>query len=72
MENEPCFEKLNACLQLARWHIYVEKQNLQQPCLYKFLCLIKFKVKIEKSIHFKNGQIAKYERLWSHIEQQLS
>jgi hypothetical protein len=31
-------ERLNAVLQLARWHIYVEKLRISQPVLYKFLC----------------------------------
>ena len=39
-----CATNLNACLQIARWYIYTEKLNLQQPFLYKFLCLLKFKI----------------------------
>ena len=64
-------DKLNACLQLARWYIYVEKLNLQQPFLYRFLCQLKYKLKIEKNICIKNNQIKKYETIWENIEQHL-
>ena len=70
-DSEINIDQLNACLQIARWYIYTEKLNLQQPFLYKFLCLLKFKIKTEKMIHIRNNQLAKYEELWEKIELQL-
>jgi hypothetical protein len=63
--------KLNACLQLARWYVYCEKLNLKSSFLYKFLCLLKYKVKIEKLISQENNQISQYENLWQGIEDYL-
>jgi hypothetical protein len=61
-------EKLNACLQLARWHIYIEKLNGKSPFLYKYLCLLKYKIKIEKIICQNNNQTKFYKKLWQDIE----
>ena len=35
-------DKLNACIQLARWYIYCEKLNLQEPFFYRFLTQLKY------------------------------
>jgi hypothetical protein len=61
-------EKLGACLQLARWHIYIEKLNGRSPFLYKYLCLVKYKIKIEKLICQNNNQNKFYKKLWQDIE----
>ena len=60
------FDKLNACLQMARWHTYTEKINLQEPALYKFLCMLKYKIKI---ISLKNSNMSKFDKLWGEIEE---
>jgi hypothetical protein len=64
-------EKLKAILQLARWHIYVEKLRINQPVLYKFLCILKYKIKIEKAICKNDNQIKLYNKLWLDIENQI-
>ena len=64
-------ERLNACLQLARWYIYTEKLNLKDTFLYRFLCLLKYKINIEKIICQKNNQISKFNKLWQEIEEYL-
>jgi hypothetical protein len=63
--------KLNACLQLGRWYIYVEKLQLQRPFLYKFLCQLKYKIKIEKMIYLRNGQLEKFDGMWGELETYL-
>jgi hypothetical protein len=60
--------QLNAILQLARWYIYTEKLNFQIPFLYKFLCHIKYRIKIEKIIYIRNNQISKFDKMWEEIE----
>jgi hypothetical protein len=65
-------DKLNACLQLARWHIYVEKLQAKQPFLYKFLCIVKYKIKIEKIICENNQQTKVYEKLWLEMEDHIT
>jgi hypothetical protein len=65
------YDKLNACLQLARWHIYTEKLNLHEPALYKFLCMLKYKIKNEKIISLKNNTMSKFDELWGEIEEYI-
>jgi hypothetical protein len=62
---------LNAILQLARWYIYTEKFNFHIPFLYKFLCHLKYKIKIEKIIYLRNNQISKFEKMWEEIEMHI-
>jgi hypothetical protein len=64
-------DSLNACLQMARWYIYIEKLNLNNPFLYKFLCLLKYKIKIERNICQRSNQIKQFERIWQNIEEYL-
>jgi hypothetical protein len=64
-------DKLNAILQLARWYLYIEKLNFQIPFLYKFLCHLKYKIKIEKIIYLRNNQITKFDLMWGEIEEYI-
>ena len=64
-------DKLNACLQLARWYIYTEKLNSQQPFWYKFLCRLKYKIKQEKAICQGNNQMKFFELIWQGIEDHI-
>jgi hypothetical protein len=64
-------DQLNAILQLARWYIYTEKFNFKIPFLYKFLCHIKYKIKIEKLIYTRNNQISKFDKMWEEIEEYI-
>ena len=63
------FNKLNACLQIARWHLYTEKLNTHEPSLYKFLCHLRQKIKIEKIISLRNNTTSKFDKLWGEIEE---
>jgi hypothetical protein len=65
-------EKLSAVLQLARWHIYTEKLNIHAPSLYKFLCHLKYKIRIERSICQNKKQTVLYEKMWLQIEEHIS
>ena len=61
--------KLKACLQIARWHIYTEKLNIHEPSLYKFWCHLRQKIKIEKIISLRNNTTSKFNKLWGEIEE---
>jgi hypothetical protein len=63
--------KLNAILQMARWHIYIEKLNNQEPSLYKFLCLLRYKIKIEKIICLRSNILNNFNLLWREIEDHI-
>jgi hypothetical protein len=62
---------LNAILQIARWHIYVEKLNNQEPSLYQFLCTLRQKIIIEKIICLRNNTMNKFNLLWGEIEEHI-
>ena len=64
-------DKLNAILQLARWYIYTEKLNAQNPFLYRFLIRLKYKLQVEKLIYLRNNKLAKYESMWEDVEDLL-
>jgi hypothetical protein len=64
-------ERLNACLLLSRWYIYTEKLNQQIPSLYKFLCHLKYKLKIEKIIHLRHNTLHRFNNMWEEIEEHL-
>jgi hypothetical protein len=71
LDNGPEADNLNACLQLARWYIYIEKLNLKNAFLYKFLCLLKYKIKIERNICQRSNQMKHFETIWQSIEEYL-
>jgi hypothetical protein len=64
-------EQQNAIIQLARWYIYCEKMNLQEPFFYRFLTQLRYKLKIEKIICLRNGNIKKYTNMWEEIEEYI-
>jgi hypothetical protein len=64
-------DSLNACLQLARWYIYSEKLKLQSAFLYKFLCRLKYKIKIERIISQNKNQLTQYNKMWLKIDEFL-
>ena len=62
-------DSLNGCLQLARWYIYTDKLNLNEPFFYKFLCSLKYKIMIEKTICLRNNNnLNKFNQMWGEIE----
>jgi hypothetical protein len=65
-------ELLNACLMLAKWHIYKTKLDLSDIFFYKFLCDIKYYLIIEKTIALRNNKLEAYEHMWMTIEQELT
>jgi hypothetical protein len=63
---------LNACILLAKWHIYKTKLNLSTVSFYKFLCELKYYLVIEKTIALRNDNFKKYNETWLTIENQLT
>jgi hypothetical protein len=63
---------LNACILLAKWHIYKTKLNQSQIFFYKFLCDLKYYLIIEKSIALRNNNILAYQSLWYELEEHLT
>ena len=48
---------LNACILLAKWHIYKNKLNQSQIFFYKYLWDLKYYLVIEKSIALRNNKL---------------
>jgi hypothetical protein len=63
---------LNACILIAKWHIYKSKLNSEQIFFYKFLCELKYALVIEKNIALRNNTLAKYNVLWQKIEEYIT
>jgi hypothetical protein len=61
-------DTLNAVIMYAKWYIYTEKLAENTPFLYKFLCILKYHLRIEKTIHTRKNKQQIYEKMWSEIE----
>jgi hypothetical protein len=65
-------DRLNAVLLIAKWFLYCEKIHDKNPFFYVFLCHLKYKLVIEKTIHIRNNNYDKYLELWEHIEDYIT
>jgi exonuclease III len=65
-------ECLNACLLLAKWHIYKNKLNQSETFFYRFLCELKYYINVEKSIALKNNRLQQFNEMWQKIEEHLT
>jgi hypothetical protein len=73
-----CLEKfehintLNACILLAKWHIYKQKLNEKEIFFYKFLCEIKYYINTERTIAIRSNQPIEYINTWKIVEDYLT
>ena len=72
LENKQRFFTLNACILLAKWHIYKCKLDNSKIYFYKFVCDFKYFLKIEKIIYQKQDHLDQYNKTWGNIELQLN
>jgi hypothetical protein len=63
---------LNACILLAKWHIYKNKLNQSETFFYRFLCEIKYYIIVEKTIAAKNNRLAQFKEMWQKIENYIT
>jgi hypothetical protein len=66
------YETINACILLAKWHIYKNKLNQSDIFFYRYLCELKFNLNIEKSIALKNNNLNKHNLKWLAVEEHLT
>jgi hypothetical protein len=71
-ENRIKNEQLNACIILAKWHIYKNRLNQEKNFFYKFLCDLKYYLRIEHTIALRNDKTYKYENIWQKIADHLT
>jgi hypothetical protein len=69
---DPKLETLNACLLLAKWHIYKCNLKESQPFFYNFLRDIKQHLEIEQDIAIRNNKTAKYNSRWQMVEEYVT
>ena len=65
-------KQINACILLAKWHIYKTKLDQTNVCFYKFLCELKYFLVIEKSIALRNNKLTQYSDIWQKLEDHLT
>jgi hypothetical protein len=63
---------INACLLMAKWHLYKCKLNEDSIFFYKFLCELKYSLIIEKAIALREDKIERYNEMWKDIENHLT
>jgi hypothetical protein len=65
-------KQINACILLAKWHIYKTKLNQTDVGFYKFLCELKYYLVIEKTIALRNNKLTSYTEIWQELEDHLT
>ena len=63
---------LNACIIIAKWHIFKMKLDQAEIFFYKFLCDLKYYILTEKTIALRNNKVVTYQRTWNLLEEHLT
>jgi hypothetical protein len=66
------FHTLNACLLLAKWHVYKCKLDESEVFFHNFLCDLKYSLDMEKSIALRNNTLLKYTQRWQIVEDYIT
>jgi hypothetical protein len=72
LTNNEKYDTINACILMAKWHIYKCKLDHSDAFFYKYLCELKYHINIEKSIALKNNKLVEYVSKWQIVENQLT
>jgi hypothetical protein len=65
-------DTLNACILIAKWHIYKNKLNQEDTFFYIYLCELKSYINTEKNIALKNNKLSQYTHMWQPVEEYLT
>ena len=65
-------DSLNACILLAKWHIYRNKLNESETFFYRFLCELKYYIIVEKTIAANNNRLNQFSEMWQNIENYIT
>jgi hypothetical protein len=63
---------MNACILMAKWHLYKCKLNEDSIFFYKFLCELKYNLMIEKAIALRENRLNLYNEMWQQIEDAIT
>ena len=72
LDKQEYMDTLNACILLAKWHIYKQKLNQKEIFFYKFLCKLKYDIKTERTIAIRSNQPIEYVNTWKIVEDYLT
>jgi hypothetical protein len=70
--NNDKYDTINACILLAKWHIYKSKLNQTDAFFYKYLCELRYYINIGKTIAIKNNKLQEFTKKWQMVEEQLT
>ena len=70
--NHKNIDTLNACLLLAKWHVYKHKLNNTEIFFYNYLCDLKYHLDTEKTISLRNNKLDKYVTKWQFVEDYIT
>jgi hypothetical protein len=70
-ENIAKNELINACIILAKWHIYKKKLDNSAILFYNYLCDLRYFISNEKSIALRNNKLTQHNLMWQAICDQL-
>ena len=65
-------DTLNACMLLAKWHIYKQKLNQKEIFFYKYLCELRYYIKTERNIAIRSNQPIEYINTWQIVEDYIT
>jgi exonuclease III len=65
-------DTLNACLLLAKWHVYKNKLNDSEIFFYNFLRELKYNLDTEKLIALRNDKLHLYTNKWQFVEDYIT
>jgi hypothetical protein len=68
LDNIEHLNTLNACIILAKWHIYKQKLDQKEIFFYKFLCELKYYIKTERTIAIRSNKAIEYLNTWQIVE----
>ena len=61
------FYALNHYLLIAKYHVYLARNQSETPCLHVFLALLESKIKCERQMAIKNSNYEKYRAKWTTL-----
>jgi hypothetical protein len=65
-------DTLNACLLLAKRHVYKKKLNDSEIFFYNFLRDLKYNLNTEKMIALRNDRLHQYTNKWQFVEDHIT
>jgi hypothetical protein len=68
IDNMDNIDTFNACILIAKWHIYKNRLNNDRIFFYKYLYELKYALVIEKKIALRNNNLQRYNMSWERVE----